>query len=681
MSFRDILNQNLKAINAKPLPPSIKPEVQKGWRYIYAQLFGQEFVDVLAPHHIEAIEWHWESRIAFLEKRKPEYLAYFPIWARGNLKSSLAERIVVVDGLLSFAYKQHGYCVYISRNKEKVQEHIANIESLLGSDKVRAFCPQLSNPKRTEVTNQQRKWTSSFLKTEANYSVQGGTLDSGLAGSRVEDTRVTFLVPDDIDAREDSPVIAENRFRQFTREVLPMRQGNTLVFFAQNLISRFSVMYRIYSNQARVLTNRKPSDPIPAVYDLVTEQRTVDGIVKDVYVSGTPSWSAWTVDRIQDEIDTEGLESFLVEMQHEVGQSKTGLILHQYNDAVHVISESEFASVYGSLDVWLTWRKKATNDWARTKTDKHANVAGWWTVSSENTILPNHKFLMHPMSFPEDSAPEDVAERLLSVLTPYAYDKMTWADVRKDLLRRANADVHTKTVAEKISYERSKIGQVMATYASKVLQRCNVQAGEMSHEQDTVRKIYAQIYGLHLKATNPKKHGGTEEWNREMRVDFDTPNPFRPDQMGYSQWHLVVPDDKNAPYREVDGKTVYRPKEYPIGLATKDMWDDDLCRFHFSNCRYRPPQLSATGEEIDVPEKIYDDFFNMGQMAYVGSPLTGTGLTTEQRVNILIPKEVQEAVNTAETGIDKVGAIINLEFQREIAEMTLGIDREESMWA
>lgn len=1044
MAFLDIVNAERAKHKLPPLAPSLKSFVSKGWRHVYAELFGQSLVDCFGDHHIEAIEWHWESRIAFLEKRRPEYLAYFPIWSRGNLKSSLAERIVVIDAILSVAYRQPGYAVYISRNKDKVQEHIANIESLLASDAVRQVCPALSNPKRTEMTNQQRKWTSSFLKTEADYSIQGGTLDSGLAGSRVENTRPTFLChkkgtqvfadnqwqlvedhptartritngyevkvwgnpesevvtpehrywvreyiskdkchfqegetgwkeakdlhkhcwiglpidmsmqdiptievfthasrqtnhlgqfissdlpktlnyktytpdefndpdwwwlfglwwgdghrtktqvgitiankdtqifervkallckygkpfniipkygcfqllfnstwmsrwlktwkkgnsrkqppewvehlpldfqrqlirgyidadgwvneqknevrltsihldglycvrrilarlgvassirkgaaprletfrdgqywsqqkydlrfqtnasqfgwnipdqqrysysrtfiadgflwtkirdispvleaefipittqsgtytthfglshncPDDIDGREDSPIIAENRARQFTREVLPMRQENTLVFFAQNLISRFSVMYKIHNNQLKALSNRKPGKPIPAVYDLVTEQRVIDGVVRDIYISGTPSWPAWTTQRIQDEIDTEGLESFKVECQHEVGLSKEGRILYNYTDEVHVISESEFISVYGSLDAWLSWRKKPTNDWARTKTDKHANVAMWWTVSSEDTPLPNHKFLMYPMSFPADSAPEDVAERLLSCLTPYAYDKVTWAQLRQDLARRANVDVHTKTVAEKIAYERQEIGRVMQRYATAVLQRCNVQQGEMSHEQDTVRKIYANVYGLSMKPTNPKKHGGTEAWNREMRIDWEMPNPFRTEQLGYSQWHLVVPDDKDQPYREHDGMTVYRPKEYPLSLSTKDMWDDDLCRFHLKNCRYRPPMLTATGEEIDVPEKIYDDFFNAGQMAYVGQPLTGTALSIEQQVQLLIPQEAKTAMAEATTPYGKFGAMLNLEFQEDIAKQTLGIDEEEEyLWA
>ena len=661
----------------RPQGGNVRALVDNGWVATYTALFGQSFVDALANHHVEAIEWHWDSRLAFLKGEHPEYLAYFPIWARGNMKSSIAERMVIVDGILSVAYKQAGYCLYISRNKDKVQEHIANIESLLASPKVRAICPALSNPQRTEITNQQRRWTSSFLKTSANYTIQGGTLDSGLAGSRVEETRPTMIIPDDIDAREDSPVIAESRFRQLTTEVLPMRQENTLVFYAQNLISRFSVMYRIHTGQARVLTNRKPTQPIPAVFNLKTEQKTVDGIVKDVYVSGTPSWHVWTTQRIQDEIDTEGLESFLREAQHEVEQSKEGVILYNYDDDVHVISESEFASVFGSVDAWLSWRKKPGNDWARTKTDKHANVAGWLCKSSADTARPNFTFLMHPMSFPADTAPEDVAERLISCLTPYAYDTTTWADLRKSTVRRLDADVHTKTIAEKIAYEHGELSKIIPKYSKPVLQRCNVQLGDMSHEQDTVRKIYSAVYGLMLKPTNPKKHGGVEAINREMRIDRTETHPFRPDAKGYTTWFMVVADDKTRPYRTVEGRTVYRPKPYPLAIQTRDLADDDLWRFQFTNWRTIPPTLTATGEVIDDPMKMYDDAPNLTQMWYVGNPLQGTSLTQDQQVDLLVAQGVKDAVTNAKSGDERWTAQIDLEFQREMAQLQLGINPDE----
>ncbi len=71
--------------------------VRRGWRATYAELFGEDFVSVLAPHHIEAIEWHWRSRTNFLDGEKPEYWAYFPIWSRGHMKSTIARYMAVID--------------------------------------------------------------------------------------------------------------------------------------------------------------------------------------------------------------------------------------------------------------------------------------------------------------------------------------------------------------------------------------------------------------------------------------------------------------------------------------------------------------------------------------------------------------------------------------------------------
>ena len=667
MDFDALLEQELAFVDIKVSDnQELRTLVDKGWRVCYAEWFGQAFVDILAPHHIEAIEWHWESRIAFLEGRKPDYLAYFPVWPRGHMKSTLAEKMVVVDAMLASAYGQPGYALYVARSKDKVETHIANIEKILSEPAIRKWNPKLSNPQKSTTTNQQKKWTSTFLKAECNYSIQGGSLDSGLAGSRVDDTRPTIILLDDIDGREDSPVIAEFRLKQLTTEILPMRQADTLVFFAQNLISRYSTMYRIVSNQARVLTNRKPSKPVPAVLNLKTEERLVDGIIKDMYVSGEPTWKAWDAPRIQDEIDTEGLESFLREAQHEVEESKQGQIFYNYDDNIHAISQSEFDNKFGKGS-WLKWRKKPGNDWARTKTDKHANVAGWLTISDVNTKFPNATFLIDAMSFPANSAPEDVAERLLTSLSPYAYverdKKTTWSGLRKELLSNSNATRHTQTVAEQMDYERGALSRVIPRYSKDLLQRCNVQQGEMSHEMDTVRKIYAVVYGLSFKGTNPRKHGGIEAINREMRVDYDQPHAFRPEQRGYTRWYIVVPDDLSRPY-EIDGVTVYYPRPFPISLKTDTLVDTDLWRFQMQNYRYRPPTLTAAGETIDDPEKMYDDGPNTLCMWYVGAPLRGTSLTPDQKIDMLIPQEVKDALREPE---NKVQNVLAYQWQKNIA--------------
>ena len=191
----------------------------------------------------------------------------------------------------------------------------------------------------------------------------------------------------------------------------------------------------------------------------------------------------------------------------------------------------------------------------------------------------------------------------------------------------------------------------------------------MSHEQDTVRRIFLTVYALAMRGTNPKKHGGVELINREMRVDRTEEHPFRPESKGYTTWFMVVPDDLTQPaYRYKDGKPVYHPRPYPIAIQTKDLVDSDLWRFQYSNWRAIPPTLTATGEVIDDPMKMYDDAPNLTQMWYVGQPLTGTSLTTEQKVQMMIPGEVRTGVAEAKTANDKLNAVLLLEFETQIAK-------------
>ncbi len=589
--------------------------IDRGWEAFWREIFGDEFVDGFDAYetgdvyHATAIEWHWNARIALLKNERPpdDYFVYFPTWPRGFGKTSILRRMLLVDAMLTYAYGQRGYALIPGGTKAKIRGSAMSLEKMLHEPKIAEYCPELSHVE-TNVYGRSRGWTADFISTKAGYVFHFIGLDEGVAGANVDNVRPTFIAPDDIDSREDSPVIAETRFRVLTSEILPARQANTLIFWAQNLISRYSVRYRVESQQERILTNRKPAVRIPAIRDEAYEQRTVNGIVKDIVIKGKVTWRKWNLQRIQDEIDTYGLPAFKREMQHEVEDSNEGLIFYNYDDDVHVISESEFSAVYGSTDVWLSWRKKWANDWARTKTDKHANVAFWQTTSDSSTDVPNISFLMHPMSFPANSAPEDVAERVLSCLSPYAYKDVTWATLRKDVLKRINADVHTGTIAEKIAYEHGELSKIIPQYTTPLLQRCNVQAGEMSHEQDTVRKIYSSIYHLGMKPTNPKKHGGIETINREMMVDYDEPHPFRDGHNGYSQWFMVVPDDKEREYTQKNGLPVYMPKKYPLAIQTKDLWDDDLCRFQISNWRFREPVLTASGEVVDDPLKLYDDF-------------------------------------------------------------------------
>lgn len=640
-----------------------------GWRTWYAELFGHRFVECLDSaetedqHHSEALGWHWEARRALLQGKRPpnDWFAYFPTWSRGHMKSTLAEALIVTDAGLSVLYKQPGFALYIGREKGRIQESIANIETLLSSPPVRALFPTLSQVARNEETNQKRQWTGTFLHTRAQYVVKGGTIESAQAGSRVvteagkAGTRPTFFVPDDIDGRDDSPVIAASNLRALTTEILPMRQANTLTFWAQNLISRYTCRYQIETQTVRVLTNRKPTVRVPAVRDLVTIPGTVDGVVRDLFVSGRITWRVWDAARVQDEINAEGLPAFLRECQHEVEQSREGLVLQNWDDPVHVISLSQFDRIFGTRELPRYWSKYVYNDWARTKTKYHANVAGLVTVSPENTPLPGCVFVFNPMSFPAGSMPEDVALRLLKVISPLArrpardpWEKpefRTWEEIIKSALDRGNLERFVADTAKLIEQRRVLLSDVIPKYVEPVIRAQNYQVFRCSHERTDVQKVYRTVFGLPFQGINPGSDGGTDTLNLLQRVDYKLAHPIVPGKMGYTRFFLVVPDDEARPCLTIDlkpvtygdGRIVYEPMPYRDTLTPDELVDYDLFRFQMRNWRLRDPYLTSKGEVEGELLKMNDDFGNGLMMLFYDGCVQAVPLTGEEKVEAAIP--------------------------------------------
>lgn len=615
----------------------------KGWCAWYAEMFGQSFVDALDSaetedaHHSEALKWHYEARQALLRGERPpeDFYAYFPTWSRGNMKTTLGRAMLVCDACLSLSTGVGGYALIPAGTKKKGRSTAISLEHLLNSPKIQQYYPLLSRVKRNPY-GQSKGWTADFIYTEANYVFHFVGLDEGMAGANVVDVRPTFIMPDDIDSREDSPVISENRFHVFTSEVLPSRQANTLVYWAQNLISRYSVRYRIEKQRDRVLTNRKPTVPIPAVRGLVTETRNIGGIVKDVVVAGKPTWRVWDSQRVQDEIDTYGLPAFLRECQHEVEQDKEGLVLQNYNDAVHVISVSQFESIYGTRSMPSYWNKYVFNDWARTKTKHHANVAGVLTVSAQNTVLPGIVFLCHPMSFPAGSAPEDVAERLLTTISPTVrsgHKVFTWSELIRATLQKLSIEDLTKGTQELIEKRRTLLARVIPPLVQPILRAQNYRAFRGSHEQSKTGalEVYLKYFGLPFRGTNPGGDGGIDKLNFLQKVDYDTRHPFR-EGKGYSNYYIVVPDDPK------DKSKIPGPVPYNESLTPDDLHDHELVRYQFKNWRFRDPHLTVTGEQEGELLKMNDDFGNGHQFLLYDELLSAVPLNYGENLEAAEPE-------------------------------------------
>lgn len=554
---------------------SARQLVELGWEHSYRELFGDDFVRVLAPHHREAIEWHWNARLAFLEERDPDYLAYFPIWPRGHMKSTIAERMVVIDAVLSVAYDQPGFALYIGREKDKVKEHISNIEALMTTPKVRQYAPKLSEVARNEETNQKRQWTATFLHTQAGYVVKGGSIESSQAGARIGDTRPTFIVPDDIDGREDSPVISEMRFNRLTREILPMRQGNTLVYFAQNLISRYSVMYRIQSGKAKVLVNRKPTFPVPAVRNPIYEEQLVNGILKDVIVSGESTWQFWDMKRIQDEIDTEGLTAFRIECNHEVEFASSGRVISNFDESRQIIGWSDFERVYGERRIPRHWQCWAGLDVGYSgSTYPHYSAWVFVATAAMNSHLPGKVFVYRSVYFKHTSI-DDQADAIKELLWPDEHISM-W----------------------KLSHEKT---------------------GEMM----TLNEKHELPFS---KFTYYKPEDGVPQWQHYSRPNQLRANSFLPDErdgerflIGDCELFYIVDDDQ-----------VVEPKD--------DKGQVNLRR-QVSNWEYVPVKLTESGQTVQKPSKTDEDGCDAlkGLMAYF-QPYA-TGLSKEEAFMASIPEE------------------------------------------
>lgn len=578
----------------------------KGWRVWYATMFGDEFVTNLAPHHIEAIQWHWNAMVLKRANLEVAKSAYPAVWSRGHRKSNIVRAMVVADACVLGV----GYCLYVSGTKAKVRGHAISLETLISAPTVQEYYPALSRVKRN-MQGSQKSWTADLMIADSGYSFHFIGLSEGVAGANIDNVRPSFIVLDDVDDRDDSPLISQQRMKVLLRSVLPTRQVNTLVFVAQNYISRHGVIYRIHSGKEVALTNRVHTEAIPAVRDLVTEQQTIDGIIHDVVLSGSPTWDWYDLHRVQNEIDTIGLDAFLVECQHAVDQDRAGVILSQYNESVHVIKRSEFNRLFELTgdQIPLHWHQYVGHDWG--STPGHECVVLFLAVSAMNSALPGVVFLHKSMSFPQSTLAGVVAHRVLNFVL-----RNTQKDPRKyielGLLDRATGDPGD---ALAISARKRVVDELAALTQYSMW--------HMDHANKAVRDIYRVIYGLPFQPCNPKRAGGVPQIEQYMRSDMNAPHPFRPGAFGLSRFYIVVDDAE------------YDAPKTDAGQA--------LVRLQLPEWRWRPAVLTTAGYLDERPLKQYDDVGNALMMIFTHFSMNAHPLTYAEKIESVMPANLRYA--------------------------------------
>ena len=606
----------------------------------WSAIFGADLVEALASHHQEAIAWHWECCEALRRGERPPYDTFIAAWSRGHMKSTLARRIAVADACLNGG----GYCLYVSGTKDKVRGHALSIESLITLPSVKKFYPALATVKKGEQ-GQSKGWQRNFIYTSIGYVFHFVSLQEGVAGANVDNVRPTLIIPDDIDDRKNSPAVAEQRYQVFTREVIPTKQETTLFFLAQNVINRWSIMYRIMRQKVRVLTNRKPTKVVPAIRDLKTETRTIDGIVKDVIVSGEPTWPAYGLARAQQDIDAMTLEAFLAECQHEVDQAKSGLVLSHWDERVHVITWSQFSKVYRTQSIPRHWTRYVGHDWGNV----HPNVTSIIGISPENSRLPGLHFLYLGLTAKQNALVDDVALALIERL---------WPDIDLAPIRNLDPEVLASWSRDSITDILNAPREIAASSIKKSVQahlrRENWRSWCASHEQASNRHIYARSYGLPYSACNPRADGGVKELQRRLKVDYSQDHPFKPGEKGLAGFYCIVDDDQ-----------YYRIEDNDLVSEARDDQGLKLWREQFPEWVWRDLALTDLGLQPEKPVKVNDDAGNSLMMIYVHNPRPQP-LTTEEKVEAAIPEKLR-VDNLREASPNGVGLTAEQELAHVLA--------------
>ena len=591
--------------------------VESDWRTVWPELFGEEFAaDRLAPHHLEAIEWHWEARKTLLAGSRPEHDAYMALWSRGHIKTTIARRISIIDAGLS----GEGYCLYVGGTQEKIKTHAASVETLLGSAPVRRRFPKLSQVRKSEVSGQSKGWTQLFIYTDHGYVFHFVSLEQGVAGANVDNIRPTLIVPDDIDSRTDSAALAAKKLEIFLREILPTKQDNTLIFHAQNLINRRTITYQIAKQKVKALATRKPTKPIPAFRNFKTEPQTINGQMFDIIVSGEPTWpQAYGLERGQRDINTYTLEAFEAECQHNVEQQKTGLILPEWDENVHLITWSQFEAVFGARVIPPHWQKAVLHDWGNT----HPCVVSCLATASANSRMPGAIFLFAGLTFPQNTRYEDVA---LDVIERLAVDPLGRPIVDTSPLRKATGAV--------VTWNSGRVTDILDTPHEIARTQIRGQVEDwlrkdrgwvmwhMSHEQKTIRQGYHAYYGLPFQGCNPGASGGVDELGRRLKVDYRVPHPFKPDVMGRAGMYCIVADDQLEAARDDRGLKLWR-EQFP-----EWQWVD--------------PRLTDTGINPEKPMKVNDDAGNSLMMYFVHLRPGIMALTHDEQREQQLPDGLKE---------------------------------------
>lgn len=296
-----------------------------------------------------------------------------------------------------------------------------------------------------------------------------------------------------------------------------------------------------------------------------------------------------------------------------------GDILYMWSEAHAIITWSEFKAIFGTAHIPLHWRLGVFQDWGTT--EGHPCVTKWFATAAENSPVVNGIKLANSV---------------------FCYRSML---VTKLTARQVKAEIYR---------EMQTHNEIPRT-----------QYWEMSHEASSERLEFQRYddqtpYSLPFRNWKTGKTRGIEQLKNALTLrDTDRPHPFKPGVFGHPLLYFIVDDDQAANPRDERGMLRIRA-EAPA-------------------YRYNAPKSGEIALRLE-PYPLFNDAIDVSRSAAATYFPSVTTKTQEEQIMELMPQGILENFEQATTSEGKLGAQLLYDFERERAEMALGIEDDAEEW-
>lgn len=554
------------------------------------------YTDPLAPFQQAAWDWYWELlKFRRRKKQPPDELPLNALapWGRGLAKSTTLEMMGVAEG----AILGRVFVVYISSTADKAEEHLQSMRDLIESSEIEKYYPGMAKPLLGKFGNQ-RSWRASRLSTDSGFSAVAAGLKEGIRGLRDNDIRPTAIFLDDLDERDDSPAVTQEKFEAVTMDALPMLAPFGLVAYGQNLIHNQSIMTQTISGEREWLLHRRVLGG--GVVNTFQDDLQIEKRERRYFImAGTPNWTRIDRTVAQDMLDKFGKDGFMREAQNFVNPTAEEMVWTGFDEKLHVITWEQFAAVFGSSKIPSRWNLYAGYDRGNTGWDRHPAVISVAAVASKDTELAGDIFIFYEYTAEAGELVDDLAKNLILDLAKLTHHPAIYEAA--EMVERS----YKPEITEALAWDLRRRAGGMIPFS----------VFNGSHEALAERNTFNLMWGL------PVAKGDSDKTN------------------GLAQLHFYLnPEAHQHPFNP---SLHQRPNLYLV--VAKEQRDTAKDRFGLRRLRFEAATLKWDRNVVsrDVPTKLGDDATDTVKQYLSTFALVSSPLTLEEKLERQIPARLK----------------------------------------